>query len=247
MKKFLTIFALLLFVIINSTYSFDFKKYEIKSGKVEYKVSGMGEGTQTLYFDDWGTISAEFVSTITKMFGMKVESKTLNILDKYWSYSIDLKEKNGTKIAKKDIEDLYKSLKEEDMEKLGRKIMEDLDAKQLPNETILGKSCEVWEIPTLSSKVWTYKMVPLKTEMNIMGKQVIEAVSFEENIAIPKDKLQVPKGIKITEEQMTEEQKQQSQEMMKMMQGGEFDLQKMQQMIEESNEATEEEEGEGKK
>jgi hypothetical protein len=181
------------------------------------------------------------------MFGMKVESKTLDILDKYWSYSIDLKEKTGTKIAKKDIEDLYKSLKEEDMEKLGRKIMEDLDAKRLPNETILGRSCEVWEIQKLSSKVWTYKMVPLKTEMNIMGKQVIEAVSFEENIAIPKDKLQVPKGIKISEEQMTEEEKQQSQEMMKMIQGGEFDLQKMQKMIEESNEAAEEEEGEGEK
>lgn len=133
------------------------------------------------------------------------------------------------------------------MKELGRKIMERLGGKKIGNETFFGKNCEVWELTKLKSKVWVYKYIPLKTIMNILGEVTIEAVKIEENASVFADKFAVPKGIEITEQKITEEQKQLSEEMMKIFGGGEFDIEKMQKMIEKSNQATEEEEEEEEK
>ena len=107
-------------------------------------------------------------------------------------------------------------------------MMERLGGKKIGNETFLGKNCEVWELTKLKSKVWVYKYIPLKTIMNILGEVTIEAVKIEENASVSADKFVVPKGFKVTEQKITEEEKQMSEEMMKMFGGGEFDIEKMQ-------------------
>ncbi len=246
MKKLIISLVILLCAV--SSYSIDMKKYQIKSGIVEYKITGKQQGTQTLYFDNWGLLSSEYQEATTSMMGMTVKSYTLNITDKEWTYNINLDEKTGTKVSNKDIKDLMNSLDKKDMDELGRKMMERLGGKKIGNETFLGKNCEVWELTKLKSKVWVYKYIPLKTIMNIIGEVTIEAVKIEDNASVAADKFVVPKGIKITEQKITEEEKQMSEEMMKMFGNGEIDLEKMQKMIEKSNQATEEEEeNEGKK
>lgn len=240
MKKLFVTLVMLLFAY--NSYSIDMKKYQIKSGIVEYKISGSQQGTHILYFDNWGLLSSELQEVTTNIMGMSVKSSTLNISDKEWTYSINLDEKTGTKISNKDIQDLLNSIDKKDMEELGRKMMERLGGKKIGNETFLNRNCEVWEISKLKSKIWVYKFIPLKTIMNVLGEVTIEAINIQENVPVSADKFVVPKGIKITEQQITDEQKQMSEEMMKMFDGSEFDLEKMQKIIKESNKATEEEE-----
>lgn len=238
-------FYLLILIILFSSmsYSFDMKKYQIKSGIVEYTISGIQSGKQTLYFDNWGLLSAEYTQATTTFMGMTVPSNTLNLTDKEWTYNIDLDKKEGTKIANKELEDLMKSLQGKDLEDIGRKMLEQLNARKIGNETFLGRNCEVWEIQKLSSKVWIYKYVPLKTISNLVGTITIEATKFEENASIPADKLKIPSNIKITEQKITDEEKQNMEEIMKMMQNGQIDPEKLKKL---QNEEEENEEG-GKK
>lgn len=232
---------LLIFLLVcfSNAYSIDMKKYQVKSGIVEYSISGVQTGKQTLYFDNWGLLSAEYTQATTTFMGMTVPTNTLSLTTQEWTYNIDLDKKEGTKIANKEIEELMKSLQGKDLEEMGRKMLEKLNAKKIGNETFLGKNCEVWEIQKLSSKVWLYKYIPLKTISNIMGTITIEATKFEENVSIPADKLKVPSGIKITEQKFTDEEKQNMEEIMKMMQNGQIDPEKLKK-IQEQNEENEE-------
>ena len=45
----------------------DVKKYNIKSGIIEYEMKGVQTGTQTLYFDDWGKKEATYSEQETKL------------------------------------------------------------------------------------------------------------------------------------------------------------------------------------
>lgn len=245
MKKIFAAIAMLL--IAFSSYAIDMKKYQIKSGIVEYKITGTQQGTQTLYFDNWGLLTAEFMEVTTKMMGITMRSSTLNLTDKDWTYNINLDDKTGTKISNKELQELMNSTNKKDLEELGRKMLEKLGGRKLNNETFMGRDCEVWEISKLNTKVWLYKYISLKSISNIVGEIVIEATKIDENASVPAEKFIIPKDIKITKQKFTGEEKKMSEEMMKMMQNGEFDLEKIQKIMEQQNKATEEEESKGKK
>ena len=200
MKK--NLLVICLFVLISNAYSIDIKKYQIKSGIIEYKIEGMSNGSEIVYFDDYGIKEARFTKTEAKIMGFTTTANTITITDKDWSYNINLDEKTGTKMNNKQLQELIGRITQKDYEEFGKKMLEQMDAKHIGNETILGKSCEVWDIRKMNGKTWNYKYVPLKIEINMLGTNTTTAIKFEENAKIPSDKFQVPKGITITEQEM---------------------------------------------
>jgi hypothetical protein len=214
---------LIVFAVLFSTNAdaLDLKKYKIKSGIIEYKIEGSTKGTEILYFDDWGLREAKETKTQMRIFGIKTETNTLNINDKDWSYNIDLKEKTGTKSSNDLMKDIIGKISEEEAEQYGEIMYKELDARKVGNETVLGKNCEVWEIRKLNSKVWIYEQVPLKMEVDMLGKTTYTATKFEANASVPSSKFEVPKGIKITE--LTDQPKNMDELMRQMMQGEDDD------------------------
>lgn len=201
MKQILFFIVFCIF-ISNTSYSLDIKRYKVKSGIIEYKIEGAINGTETVYFDDWGIKEAKINKTEIKMMGFKTETHTLTITDKDWGYNINLDDKTGTKASNKEIKEMLDGMTQKDYERFGEKMMEDMGGVKVGNESILGYNCEVWDVKNLNSKTWNYNYVPLKIEMNMMGGVTYTAVKFEANAKIPADKFSVPKGIKITEQEV---------------------------------------------
>lgn len=199
----------------------DIKKYQVKSGIIEYKIEGTINGTETVYFDDYGIKEARLTKTVVKIFGISNETETLTITDKEWNYNIDLKEKTGTKMKNEQMKQMLDGLTQKEYEEFGKKMMTEMGGKLVGNESILGYNCEVWDVSKISSKTWNYKYVPLKTEVNMMGATTYLATSFKENVSIPADKFQVPKGIKVTEQEMPEGEMDMFKMMQKAMEGEE--------------------------
>ena len=52
------------------------KRYGIKSGVIEYIITGSQEGTKTLYFDSWGMRQAEYTRSVLSVGGF---TKSLNL------------------------------------------------------------------------------------------------------------------------------------------------------------------------
>jgi hypothetical protein len=213
MKKALLLSIILTFTMglfAQNTKLKDAKPFEIKSGKVEYKIDGKTKGTKTLWWDDYGRLQHEYKKTSTKMMGITTKEETLNIRSSEWMYSINLVDKTGTKTSVDEAmmlgEMLMGTTNEAELEKMGEDIKKDFDAKDVGTETILGHECIIMEIGKLNGKHWRHKGVTLKMEIimgGFLGNYLEEATSFDQNISVPASKFEVPAGIKIEEVSMT--------------------------------------------
>lgn len=182
------------------------KIFEIKSGKVEYAIEGKTKGTKTLWFDDYGRLQCELKKTSTKMFGITTIEETLSIRNKQWMYNINLTDKTGTKMSIDDAfempETILATSDEQDLKEIAEELKESFDAKDVGNETILGRNCIVMDIGRLNGRHWRYKGITLKMEVKmggILGDFIEIATAFDENISVPASKFEVPAGIAIQE------------------------------------------------
>ncbi|MEZ4887029.1 MAG: hypothetical protein R3E32_20025 [Chitinophagales bacterium] len=180
-----------------------YKRYEVKSGIVEYETTGtMNSGKETLYFDDYGRKEAKYTQTTVTVPGMNMKqtSNQLTIMDGDWIYSIDLDKKTGFKMKPEMLEKMAKN-KGNDLGKVGKEMLEQMGGKKVGEETVLGKNCEIWEMSSFGTKIWIWNNLSLKNETNMMGMEIKQlATKVETNVSIPTEKFEVPNDITISDE-----------------------------------------------
>jgi hypothetical protein len=174
------------------------KRYQIKSGVVEYTLSGTRKGTESIYFDNWGMREAKYTKAELSVAGFSQKQNTLTLLDGNFTYNIDLDKRTGTKMETPLLKELAANNK--DLTEAGEKMMKSMGGVKIGTEVVLGKTCDVWEIKNMQSKTWVWKNVPLKTHVSMPSMEMtIIATKFEEGVAIPADKLTIPSDVKIND------------------------------------------------
>ncbi|MBX2991251.1 MAG: hypothetical protein KF749_08785 [Bacteroidetes bacterium] len=177
-----------------------YKRYAMSSAIVEYKLSGVQSGKETIRFDRWGLREANLTETEVKAGGMTIPSKSETIMDGEFTYALDRDANTATKTHNTLLTQISATHKTKDLEEVGEKTLKAMNATKTGTETFLGKKCDVWEVKNLGTKMWVYKGLTLKSETNMSGMKVIrEAVKFEENAKVPEDKLTVSSKMKVTE------------------------------------------------
>lgn len=172
-------------------------KYHIKSGIIEYEISGASKGKEVVYFDDYGIKEAKYSNQEIDMMGIKQKTNQIVISDSKDIYTLDVEKKTGSKMKNPFLGSMPE---DKNLEELGKEIMTNMGGKVIGSETLLGKTCEIWEVSQLSAKIWVWNTVPLKTEVNMMGMKITStAIKFEPNANVPKEKFVVPDGYTITE------------------------------------------------
>lgn len=177
------------------------KMFKVKSGHIEYKLTGNTVGTKTLWWDDYGYKQNELIKSTTtvKVFGIEnVEHTntqkfqrgddfwTINYLDETSYHS----RVSGAQQMGQSVENNYTDSEQKEM---SEDFLNGMGGNIEGTEKFLGRSCEIMNI--MGSKSWIYKGIALKSESNVMGISTNEtAISFEENIAIPASRFQQPKG-----------------------------------------------------
>lgn len=221
------VFALILTV---STLDAETKRYEVKSGIIEYAVSGGGnmmgiktqiEGKSKVFFKEWGKVELHEDRTKSVVMGREEHTHQTTKIDNGKVYIADHEQKV---IVQYDPDILLQS-EHKDLAKSSKEMMLAMGGKKTGEETIQGYVCEVWE--TQQMKLWLYKGILLKSEANIMGiTHTSVATDIKFNASVSDKDLKLPDfPIQTMEEsmknnnrnipQMTPEQMQQMQEMMK--------------------------------
>ncbi len=182
-------------------------RFPVKSGHLEYVLSGSTSGKKSVYFDDYGARYYELLEESTSVaFGKKTvtnDSRKLTIRDETYTYSIDLSDLSGTKIKNSELDEMTSALtqgmSQKDMEKMGKEMLEQMGGKILGKEKVLGRECEIVEV--MGVKSWLYKQtLSLKSETSMMGMENSEiATVFEENISVPTSRFTVPEGATLEE------------------------------------------------
>lgn len=160
------------------------KRYDVKSGIVKYvtTISGkvmsstiQGSGIENLYFKDWGLVELKeeksSQTTTTKLFGKKSvdesNTHTIHKLDNGESYIVDF-DNQKIMVSKDMTMEMTKAFyPNADAGDLGENALESMGGSKIGIESILGYSCDVWEIS--GGKQWLYKGVMLKLEMTVFG------------------------------------------------------------------------------
>lgn len=226
-KKWNVVFIL---ILITTALSAEEKRYEVKSGIIEYAISGSGnmggmqtqiEGKSRTLFKEWGNVELHDDTMKTVFMGNEDHTRHTTKIDNAKIYVVDHQKKV---IFQYDLETLLRS-EHKDLAKSAKEMIMALGGKKTGNETIQGYACEVWETPLM--KFWLHKGIMLRSETNIMGIiHRTEAVTIKLNASVSDQDLELPDfPIKSKEEsmkennqnipQMTPEQLEQMREMMK--------------------------------
>lgn len=180
-----------------------FKKYGVKSGKVEYKITGSGNimgmgkikivGKSRLLFDDYGKIELKEESKVqqTAVMGnvQNEKSHTLTLQKEGTFYSADF----GRKRVVKSEVPLAGSVKAsgKSAQQLGFDMLKKMGGKKVGSSQVLGYKCDIWEL--MGTKQCIYKGVPLSITSNIMGMQTKQiATKAEFDINIDKSSFKLP-------------------------------------------------------
>ncbi len=190
----ITAFALLSLTLLGQN---NYKRYEIKSARVEYKtLSPQGTGTKTLLFDDFGT-RERVHEKIYNNNQLVVDKLTLLNGDK--AYSVDLLT-NKASDASASIK-MAKSVSGTDMSAAGKEMLKSLGGKMVGKKSMLGKMCDVWQVSTVgNTTLLVYKSVPLSVQVKVMGFTTSqEATSFKEGVSTSETDFKLPQGVTLQE------------------------------------------------
>lgn len=207
MKKTILLLSAILIFAITQTSAQNYKRYYFKSGIIEYKYDGKTQGTETVYFDDYGYYEAVYTETVTKMMGIKAKVKTATITIGDDRYEIDFNENTAVKMKNP----LGKALAESKLDWVenSKKALQHMGFQKTGTGTVLGKTCDIWEG---TGKAWVWKGLTLKTEVRVMGLTTVTATDVKTDVNIPDEKFKVPAGIKITEQNVSKEEMQEGME-----------------------------------
>jgi hypothetical protein len=176
------------------------QRYAVKSGHVEYKISGNTTGTKSIWWDDYGAKSRTEENTvnIVRMLGITNETRThmVSIIDGDRFWTADLIEQTGETgtIPVWVGEYEYGSLSESERKEFEMDILESFGGRIAGQETVMGYECDIIEL--MGAQSWIYKGVALKTEASMLGISVKEmAVQFDENAHVSASIFEPPTGI----------------------------------------------------
>ncbi|MEI6091369.1 MAG: hypothetical protein WCR42_13020 [bacterium] len=204
MKRILIITMFLLTILTIRTFSQEepvFKKCDMISGYVEYKVSGTAKGKAEFFFEEYGLYSSVLEDLNVDTLNKTAQFKNVEISTPDSVYSIDLLKATGTKSAlpdKSKAKELFE-IEKGDFEKVKTQLMKDDGYIKVGNENILDKDCTIWELNANGSttKIWVWKGIELKILMKSDEYELSQvAIRFVEEEPIPFSKFEPPSGVK---------------------------------------------------
>lgn len=186
----------------NATDKASTHRYEVESGEISYRLNGVQQGYETVYFDQWGNREARYTKATHKL-GSGVDRKVdrLILTDKEWVYTIDFLEKTGTKTKNPAYDKTLKqsNLNPRDLSRINAQKLLKLGGQKVGEDQVADLTCDVWEVKRLAAKFWIWKQIVLRRTPKITTERTIvrEAVRVTTGQKIPADKFALPKNIKI--------------------------------------------------
>ncbi len=201
MKRLILGILIGLFTVVTISAENNQKTYLVKSGYVEYELTGNTTGEKTIFWDDYGRKTRTEVKSksVTTFFGKTTEESThtVSIISNGKFWAADLLNNNG---QKGDIPYYgettlyYEGLTKAEEKELEENILAAFGGQKVGTEKILGYNCEI--ISIMGAKTWIYKGIVLKSEMNILGVEANETVvNFKKNIKVSNSKFTPIKDI----------------------------------------------------
>ncbi len=184
----------------NKLFITDQKIFGIKSGIIEYEITGSQTGTKKLYFDDWGRKQAEFTNSTIKVGKYTKHSNLLKITNGDLQYIINLENNTGTKRENPVIEKMIELKNQINYGDFGEQLLLVDGGFESGSKMIAGKKSKVYEFKKQNTKKWIWNWLMLKSETKRGSIKITVMVkSIKDNISVPDSVFNLPGNVLITE------------------------------------------------
>ena len=171
-----------------------------KTGIIKYEVYGATTvGTEVLYYDDWGSREAKYITTTMDLGGVTVTRNALVLLEEngQWINTVDLNARTGIRMRNPRYkESIGQSRREREKNEENKNI--DAGGRKIEIERVIGKPCVVWEVQYSGIKTCTWNGIVLK---KISGpgfsRTTTVATEIDERVSIPEEKFTIPPDIEM--------------------------------------------------
>lgn len=172
------------------------KRYGIKSGVIEYIITGSQEGTKTLYFDSWGMRQAEYTRSILSVSGFTKSLNIVNIIDGEYQYMINMDQNSGTRTRNPVLKSIEQLKRQKGFNEFGEQMLLSMGANKIGSDEFLGKDCDVYEMKSTGTKLWVWEWITLKSETKSGGLNInLTATRINEGGEISAEKFKVPEKV----------------------------------------------------
>ncbi len=181
------------------------KKYDVKSGKIEYSIKESGNimgmvkikgiGKKRLIFDNFGVKDLTEENKVKKETTggqTKVEkTHTMTYMNDGIMYRVDFKKKTIVRMENPAMAMNAMMGGGKNVKQTGEAMMKSMGGKKTGTDKVLGHTCDVWDL--MGVKQCIYKGVPLRVESNIMGLKSLQvATKADFDIALSDDDFKLP-------------------------------------------------------
>ena len=171
-----------------------------KSGIINYEISGLSiEGTEVVYYDDWGSREAKYITTTMELGEVSVTRNTLVLLEENgrWINNVDLNARTGIRMKNPRYkESLGQSRREREKNEEKKNI--DAGGRKVEIERVIGKPCVVWEEQNTGIKTCTWNGIVLKKISDLgFSRTTTVATEIEERVSVPEEKFTIPPDIEM--------------------------------------------------
>jgi len=181
------------------------KRYDVKSGKIEYSIKESGDimgmvkikgvGKKRLVFDNYGMkdLTEENKAKKETTAGQTKVTKehTIQYMNDGIMYRVDFKKKTIVRMENPAMGMNAMLGGGKNIGQTGEAMMKSMGGKKVGTDKVLGYSCDVWDL--MGVKQCIYKGIPLRIESNIMGLKSLEvATKAEFDISLNEDDFKLP-------------------------------------------------------
>ncbi|HHD72745.1 MAG TPA: hypothetical protein ENL02_02355 [Epsilonproteobacteria bacterium] len=197
-----------LVLVLGSTVLFagpdQFKMYGVKSGKIDYKITGSGNmmgietktvGKKRITFKNYGAKSLTEENKVQKtVAGGKStveKSHTIAYMDGAMLYNVNFGQKRIIRMQNPAMAMMTVMGGGKSPMEMGEAMLKKIGGKKIGTDKVLGYTCDLWE--AMGTKQCIYKGITLKAESNIMGMKNLEiATKAEFDLSISDDDFELP-------------------------------------------------------
>jgi len=196
------LFLVLVFACVNVCFAATAQNRYLKSktGIIKYEIYGATiAGTEVLYYDDWGSREAKYITTTMELGGLSVTRNTLVLLEENgrWINNVDLNARTGIRMRNPRYKDSIGQSRRE-REKIEEKKNLDAGGRKVEIEMVIGKPCVVWEGQNTGIKTCTWNGIILKKISDLgFSRTTTVATEIDERISIPEEKFTIPPDIEM--------------------------------------------------
>lgn len=175
-----------------------FQRYGVEKGALIFRIDGAVQGTEHIFFDNYGWREAKYTRTTTNIGIYHEEQNDVQYLDGERRYVYDPKTNKANYFDSPQVEQMAAKFQTKDMVVVGLEMLKKMGGKPEGKGMVAEVQCDVWKIEKGNITLYMWEGLTLREESYVNELPVgRRCMAIELDKDLPLERLLLPKGAEL--------------------------------------------------